>query len=145
MRVALSLLETGHRNIGTSPDSAAGTPQRRSAPAPMACVSNGTILRGMRSTGYAVVWQDGGPPMAGRILVDASALDFDGAGHGRHASRHIPYTSIASSRLGRGAADRVGGRPALVLELDDGEVIRIATPEVGALSELAEAVKSERK
>ena len=43
------------------------------------------------------------------------------------------------------AGDRVGGRPALVLELDDGEVIRIATPEVGALSELAEAVKSERK
>jgi len=41
--------------------------------------------------------------------------------------------------------DRVGGRPALVLELDDGEVIRIATPEVGALSELAEAVNSERK
>ena len=99
----------------------------------------------MHSTGYAVVWQDGGPPMAGRVLVDASALDFDGAGRGRHASRHIPYTSIASSWLGRGASDRVAGRPALVLELDDGEVIRIATPEVGALSELAEAVKSERK
>jgi hypothetical protein len=36
-------------------------------------------------------------------------------------------------------------RPALVLELADGEVIRIATPEVGALYELAEAVRSERK
>jgi len=99
----------------------------------------------MRSTGYAAVWQDGGPPMAGRILVDASALDFDGAGRGRHASRHIPYTTIASSRLGRGPQDRVGGRPALVLELVDGEVIRIATPEVGALTELAEAIGTERK
>jgi hypothetical protein len=99
----------------------------------------------MRATGYAVVWQDGGPAMAGRVLVDASALDFEGAGRGRHASRHIPYTSIASMRLGRGLGDRVGGRPALVVELADGEVIRIATSELGALSELAEAVETERK
>jgi hypothetical protein len=98
----------------------------------------------MRSTGYAAVWQDGGPAMAGRVVVDASALDFEGAGRGRHASRHIPYTTIASTRLGRGPGDRVGGRPALVVELADGEVIRIATPELGALYELAEAVKSER-
>jgi hypothetical protein len=111
----------------------------------MARNSRATILRGMRTTGYAAVWKDGGPPMAGRVLVDGSALDFEGAGRGRHASRHIPYTSIVSSRLGRGSDDRVGGRPALVLELDDGELIRIAAPEVGALSELAEAVKSERK
>jgi hypothetical protein len=99
----------------------------------------------MRSTGYAAVWQDGGPAMAGRVLVDESALDFDGAGRGRHASRHIPYKAIASSRLGREPKDRVGGRPALVLELVGGEVIRIATPEIGALTELAEAVRSERK
>ena len=96
----------------------------------------------MRATGYAAVWQDGGPPMAGRLLVDGGALDFDGAGRGRRASRHVPYTTIASSRLGRGPTDRVGGRPALVLELADGEVIRIATPEVGALYELAEAIRS---
>jgi hypothetical protein len=96
----------------------------------------------MRSTGYAAVWQDGGRPMAGRVLVDASALDFEGAGRGRQAARHIPFASIASSRLARAVGDRVGGRPSLVLELADGEVIRIATPEVGALYELAEAVKS---
>lgn len=96
----------------------------------------------MPATGYAAVWQDVGPPMAGRLLVDGSALDFDGARRGRHASRHIPYTTIASSRLGRGPTERVGGRPALVLELANGEVIRIATPEVGALYELAEAIRS---
>jgi hypothetical protein len=82
--------------------------------------------------------------MAGRVLVDASTLEFEGAGRGRQASRHIPYTTIASTRLGRGLRDRVGGRPALVVELVDGEVIRIATPELGALYELAEAVRSER-
>ncbi len=78
--------------------------------------------------------------MAGRILVDSSALTFDGAGRGRKASRRISFAGIASSRLGRGAHDRIGGRPALVLELNDGETIRIATPELGALHELAEAL-----
>ena len=91
----------------------------------------------MRSTGYAAVWQDGGPAMAGRIVLDASALTFEG----RQASRRIAFTSIASSRLGRGTADRVGGRPALVIELSDGETIRVATPELGALLELAEALQ----
>ncbi len=94
----------------------------------------------MRSTGYAAVWQDGGPVMAGRILLDTSALRFEGAGRGREASRRIAYAAIAASRLGRAPADRVSGRPALVLELSDGETIRIATPEVGALHELAEAL-----
>jgi hypothetical protein len=91
----------------------------------------------MRSTGYAAVWQDGGPAMAGRIVLDASALTFEG----RQASRRIAVTSIASSRLGRASADRVGGRPALVIELRDGEIIRVATPELGALHELAEALQ----
>jgi hypothetical protein len=96
----------------------------------------------MRTTGYAAVWQDGGPVMAGRILLDSGALTFEGAGRGRRASRRIPFAAIASSSLGRSAGDRVGGRPALVLELDDGETIRIAAPEFGALHELAEALRA---
>ena len=79
--------------------------------------------------------------MAGRILLDSSALTFEGAGPGREASRRIAYTEIASSRLGRAPADRVGGRPALVIELHDGETIRIATPEFGALHEVDEILK----
>ena len=92
----------------------------------------------MRSTGYAAVWQDGGPAMAGRILLDASGLTFDG----RQVSRRVAFKSIASTRLGRSTGDRVGGRPALVIELRDGEIIRVATPELGALHELAEALSS---
>jgi hypothetical protein len=94
----------------------------------------------MRSTGYAAVWQDGGPVMAGRILLDPAALTFEGAGPGREASRRIAFAAIASSRLGRAPADRLAGRRALVLELADGEQIRIATPEIGALHELEEAL-----
>jgi hypothetical protein len=94
----------------------------------------------MRSTGYAAVWQDGGPVLAGRIQLGSDALVFEGAGHGRQASRRIPYAQIASSRLGRGTVDRLRGRPALVLELGNGETIRVATPELGALHELADAL-----
>jgi len=99
----------------------------------------------MRSTGYAAVWQDGGPALAGQIVVGAGELDFEGAGRGRQASRHIAYDTIASSRLGRAPSDRIGGRTTLVLELTDGAVIRISTPELGALHELEEAVTSRRK
>jgi hypothetical protein len=86
------------------------------------------------------VWQDGGPALAGRIQLGPSAVIFEGAERGRHASRRIAYEHIASLRLGRGPLDRVGGRPALVLVLGDGETIRVATPELGALSELIEAL-----
>jgi len=98
----------------------------------------------MNATGYAAVWQDGGPALAGRILLDAHALVFEGAASGRQASRRIAYAAIASSRIGRGELDRVGGRPTLVLELRDGETIRVDTTELGAQHELLEALTSRR-
>ena len=79
--------------------------------------------------------------MAGRILLGSSALTFEGAGQDGEASRRIAYAEIASSRLGRAPADRVGGRPALVIDLSDGKRIRIATPEFGALHEVEEVLK----
>ena len=94
----------------------------------------------MGTTGYAAVWQDGGRAIAGRILVGPRGLNLEGASRGRKASRHIAYAEIAGSSLGRGSAERIGGRPLLVLELRDGETIRIATTEFGTLHELIEAV-----
>ena len=91
----------------------------------------------MPSTDYAAVWQeDDGPVIAGRVRLDASGLSFEGAVDGRHVSRRIAYETITSSRLGRETVDRVGGRPALVIELSDDETIRVATLELGALHEL---------
>ena len=96
----------------------------------------------MSSTGYATVWQDDGPAMAGRIQLGANALVFEGAGPGRDLSRSIAYAQIAALRLGRSLLERIGGRPALVLELADGETIRVATHEMGALHELAEELQT---
>lgn len=96
----------------------------------------------MPSTDYAAMWQEAdGVSMAGQIRLDASALSFEGAVGGRLVSRRIACDAIASSRLGRGAVDRVGGLAALVIELNSGETIRVATLELGALHELAEALK----
>jgi hypothetical protein len=94
----------------------------------------------MASTGYAALWQDGGAPLAGSIRLEARALVFEGSGPGRHASRRIDYDSIEAVALSRATSDRVGGRPALVLDLTGGAAIRIATPELGALHELEEAL-----
>jgi hypothetical protein len=91
----------------------------------------------MPSTDYAAVWQEGGGPViAGRLRLDANGLSFEGAVDGRTVSRSIAYETITASRLGRETVDRVGGRPALVIELSDGETIRVATLELGALHEL---------
>ena len=79
--------------------------------------------------------------MAGKIRLTASALSFEGAVGGRLVSRRIACDAIASSRRGRGTVDRVGGLPALVIELRDGETVRVATRELGTLHELAEALK----
>jgi hypothetical protein len=81
--------------------------------------------------------------MAGRVVVGADALELEGAGGGIQASRQISYGSITSARLGRSDADRIGGRPVLVLGLTDGGLIRIATPELGALHELEEALRDQ--
>ena len=94
----------------------------------------------MAPSEYAALWQDGGAPLAGAIRLGREALVFEGSGHGRQASRHIPYDEIASVALSRRNVDRVGGRTALVLGLEDGATIRIATPELGALHELEEAL-----
>jgi hypothetical protein len=80
--------------------------------------------------------------MAGRVELDPGALVFEGAGPGRQASCRIAYERISSLALSRSRRDRIGGRPALVIELGNGERIRLATPELGALHELAEALKT---
>src|SRR5262249_46478971 len=100
---------------------------------------------GMRSTGYAAVWQDGGPALAGQIVVGAGELDFEGAGRGRQASRHIAPDTNPSSRPRAAPVRPTASRTRPVLELTDGAVIRISTPELGALHELEEAVTSRRK
>jgi hypothetical protein len=103
-----------------------------------------TTIRRVTARGYAAVWEDGSEVLVGRIQLGPRELVFEGAGAGRPASCRIPYRRIASLFLGRSPSDRIGGRPALVLELGDGDTVRVAAPELGALHELEEALRNRK-
>jgi hypothetical protein len=92
----------------------------------------------MRST-YAVVWREGGKPLArGRLELRPSALELDGLVGLTHVAREIAYDELTAVRVGRSSADRLNGHPSLVLERRGGEPIVIASvaPQ-GVVAELA--------
>ena len=84
---------------------------------------------------FAVLWSDSGhAPHVGKLVLGASALQFDG--RQRHSVR---YADIARVHVARDSSARIVGRPALVLDLASGGLVRIASfSGVGVLSELAE-------
>ena len=87
-----------------------------------------------------VIWTEAEAPMRpGRLELDGDVLRLVGGSRGAEESREVTVDEIASTRVGRTTADRLGGRPTLVLELRGGGMIRIAGfARLGALSELAE-------
>jgi hypothetical protein len=87
-----------------------------------------------------VVWtEDGGAARPGCLELDRNVLRLVGGSRDAEQSRELALDQIASTHVGRTAADRIGGRPTLVLELHDAGPIRIAGfARIGALSELAE-------
>ncbi len=91
---------------------------------------------------YAALWSDDGErPLAGTVALSRTGLRFEGSASGRQALRRISYETIQGLHLGRSGAERLGGRPVLVLHLGDARPhLRIAAPEPGALHELTEAI-----
>lgn len=89
---------------------------------------------------YGVVWREGTLPLAsGKLELRADALHLDGMAGGRHVSREVAYDSLVTVRIGRSAAERISGRPSLVLERHSGLPIAIASvSQPGVVAELAE-------
>jgi hypothetical protein len=89
---------------------------------------------------YGVVWREGAFPLAsGKLELRADALRLDGMAGGRPVSRDLAYESLVTVRVGRSAAERIGGRPSLVLERRSGLPIAIASvSQPGVVAELAE-------
>jgi hypothetical protein len=72
---------------------------------------------------YGVVWREGDRPLvAGKLELLPRALRLEG----RDRLRDIPYERLAGVHVGRSAADRIDGRPSVVLERRDGDVFTIA-------------------
>jgi hypothetical protein len=89
---------------------------------------------------YGVVWQeDGAAPVAGKLEIDSAQLRLEGNYSSRLTARMIEPGELAGVHVGRESADRLDGRPTLVLDLAAGGKIRIAAlAQAGIVAEIAE-------
>jgi hypothetical protein len=89
---------------------------------------------------YGVVWREDALPLAtGKLELLPGALRFEGMADGRATTREIGYESLARVSVGRSPADRLDGRPSLVLERRSGHRVTIASvAQSGVIAEIAE-------
>lgn len=85
-------------------------------------------------TTYAVKWREpDGRTYVGRLALGARTLNLVGRGRGAKAAsvdRQISYSELRGLRVGHDAAERLDGRPALVVEGAEGHYL-IADPGMG--------------
>jgi hypothetical protein len=93
-------------------------------------------------TSYAVLWNEANEGVqAGKLELEPNALRFEGSSGARKLPlvHRVFYEDIESVRVGRRVAERLAGKPALVLELAVGGPLRIGSVDgIGVLTELAE-------
>jgi len=78
----------------------------------------------MTENAYAVIWRHRGKPsLTGKLELLPTAVRFES----RDERLELPYDEITSVSVGRTAADRVDGRPSIVLALGDGDRVAIGT------------------
>jgi hypothetical protein len=89
---------------------------------------------------YAVSWRHGtDEPSSGRLELARDGLTFTNGS----TMETIGYGDLRGVHVGRSSADRISGRPTLVLERRTGEPVRIAgVGQAGIISELAEHLSS---
>jgi hypothetical protein len=89
---------------------------------------------------YAVSWRHGtDEPSSGRLELAREGLAFTNGS----TMETVAYGDLRSVHIGRSGADRIAGRPTLVLERRTGESVRIAgVGQAGIISELAEHLSS---
>jgi hypothetical protein len=92
----------------------------------------------MRKT-YGVIWQEGMLPLGtGTLELLSRGMRFEGSVGSHPTVRNVGYEGVAGVRVGR-AADRIEGRPTVVLERRIGLPITIATvPQSSLVGEIAE-------
>lgn len=89
---------------------------------------------------YAVVWREaGGPRYAGKLELGPTALRLQGTGpEGRLSVKRLLYEDLSAVKVGRGAEERIDGRPSLVLEQRAGGRIYVVSLDgLGIVHELA--------
>jgi hypothetical protein len=77
---------------------------------------------------YGVVWHEGSLPLAtGMLELGPRDLHFDGLVGSRPAVQTIPYEELAAVRVGRSAAERIDGRPTVIIERRAGLPVTLTT------------------
>ena len=91
-------------------------------------------------TSYGVVWREGAKPLArGKLELLPRAVRLDGMSGTVPTTREIAYDLLSEIRIGRSAAERIDGRPSLVLAPRSGEPLSIAgVAQSGIVAEIAE-------
>ena len=75
-------------------------------------------------TSYGVVWREGDSGLAaGKLELLPLGIRLEGL----EGAREIPYEGLAGVHIGRLAAERIDGRPSVVLEQRSGPPVTIAT------------------
>jgi hypothetical protein len=89
---------------------------------------------------YGVVWREPTRGVAtGKLELLPHELRFDGMSESRPMIREVAYENLTNVRIGRSIADRVDGRPSVVLERRSGQTITIASvAQSGVVAEIAE-------
>jgi len=87
-----------------------------------------------------VLWsEDDGPVRPGRLDVSGDGLTLAGGSRTEPERREIPLAQIGCVRIARRANERLSGRAAIVLALQGGRTVSIASlAPAGTLRELAE-------
>ena len=89
---------------------------------------------------YAVTWQESGSPHSGKLELRATGLSLEGQNGVGAVSTLVPYGDIENLKAAP-RAERLSGRPTLVLSRRGGDKIQIAgVGAPGILSEVAEQV-----
>jgi hypothetical protein len=90
-----------------------------------------------------VIWvEDDSAPLAGRLDVTPAGLHLDGGSRETRRTRDLRFRQILSFRIGRGNGDRIGGRQAVVLQLEGGgSVSFVGFDRPGTLHELTERLE----
>ena len=96
---------------------------------------------------YAVTWEEPGVPRrAGKLELRRSVLSLEGSNDGGGSSMVVvPYDEVVGLQIAS-SAQRIGGRPTLVLERLGQGILRlagIASP--GIVSEIAEELSALRR
>lgn len=98
-------------------------------------------------TTYAVKWREpDGQRYVGRLTLTSKALRLEGrAGDGSTVERQVGYDELREVRVGQVGADRLDGRPTLVLVRADGSYsVASAVMGAGILHELVDRVSELR-